>query len=277
MSWIRQARVELVSSNRLSPSMAEQATATIDGLRMTFTIKLTGSAKSNDATVTVSNLSEERRAQIQRRPLHVRLFAGYEDTGLALLFAGDARHTSSVREGATWQTTIELGSAERAITDARLSRSYQAGVRRGQVVKDLCATMGLAPPSIPDGWDRKLSGGLSVYGPAAEQLRKLFAPDYTLSIGNGRVELVETGQRPVRQFAEGTGLIGVPQPTYNDSKTVIAGIQFECTLAPEITPGSLVSVVYSGKAGQYRVKTVSHTGDTHGGDWKTQVEADIKK
>jgi hypothetical protein len=207
----------------------------------------------------------------------VRLLAGYEDQPLSLLFAGDARHTTSNREGATWQTVIELGAAERAIANARLSKSYQAGVRRSQVVHDLCASLGLAPPTIPAGWDRRLAGGLSVYGPAAEQLRRLFAPDYTLVLGNGRAELVEAGSRVVRQIDETSGLIGTPQPIYNTTKTQISGLEFDCLLAPELSPGGLVSVLYSGKAGRYRIKSVEHTGDTHGGDWKSHVTADLAK
>lgn len=266
----RTAAVEIVRTTKLTPSTADQTTYATRGLRIMFSSKR-GDGKG-EAKVVIYNLSEASREEFAKRPCHVRVFAGYQDTGESLVISGDVRFAESKRDGGDWATTLELGEAERALLSGRFTRSYDAGVRKSQVLKDLCAAAGLANPSLPA--DERLLTGLSVTGKISDGLDKLLGRG-TWVAQNGALQLSSKNLPTAILLSEATGLIGIPERVYTEDKSRATGATLVSTLAPDIVVGSIVKVSSKTVTGTFKVVTVEHDADTHGANWQTKLTVKI--
>lgn len=265
---------------------AEQTT-TIRDMRVTFEVEKNLTAEPNTCTVKVYNLAETTRALFQRKPLHVRLDAGY-DGELGRLFTGDVRWSTSKIEGADWVTELQLGDGDRAHRFARCTRSYAAGVPVERAVKDTVKAMGLKlDPSTADLLRKQYVSGLSVSGNAARTLTKLLRPvGLTWSVQDGRLQVLASGDvradAPI-EVSQDTGLVGSPEygapveagetSTGRERKGHPAVLTFRMLLHPGIAPGGRVRVRSRAINGLFKVDRVKHTGDTAGQDWYSEVEA----
>jgi hypothetical protein len=251
----------------------------VSDLRVAFAIEKHLGSEPNTCTVTIYNLNEDSRAGLQRKPVHVRLDAGY-DGDLQRLFAGDVVWAQSSHEGADWITKIQVGDGARSHAYANVSRTFKAGVDKRTVVKELAETMGLKMPSSLDDARElvdQFATGITLDGPSQAQMSKVLkSAGMSWSVQDGRLQVLRDGETRADQAIlvnQSTGLVGVPDfgaPTEKGKKPVLT---FKMLLYPGLTPGGKVKVQTRSINGVFRCERVAHTGDTHGSDWYSEVEA----
>jgi hypothetical protein len=248
-------------------------------LRVQFSLEKNLEKDPNTCEVTISNMSEATRAEVQRKPLHVRLEAGY-DGQLERLFAGDLRWAQSKLAGTDWETSLSLGDGERALRHARVTRSFRAGIDVKTVLQETAASMGLRlPKSVQDAKELlgQFSGGLTLHGPSQAEMERLLKPrGMGYSVQDGQLQILRAGEARVEQAAiisQDTGLIGTPELGAPKEPGKPPVLTLTTLLYPRLTPGGRIQVEARSVRGLFRVTMVRHEGDTHGDSWTTSMEA----
>lgn len=268
----------------------------IRDLRFQFSVKKSLVKEPNTAEVTISNLSAQHRAALQDRGLRVTLSAGYESTE-SVVFVGDVRDTESTQEGSTWLTKIQLGDGERGYRWGRTSESFRKGVRITEVLQKVADQMELdstAVRNVEALQGRQFVAGYVAHGRASRELDRIlkgFGLEWSIQDGQLQVLSPEAvTPETVIELSASSGLVG--SPTLNTpsgeavhvdpftgkvQKSTSKGrpiLKAKSLLQPEIRPGRRVSVdSITGIKGVFRCTRVEHSGDTHSGEWYTQIEA----
>lgn len=253
----------------------------ITKLRIQCTIEKHLNADPNTCEITITNLAPGTRADIVKKPIIIRIDAGYDKAdGLRHLFTGDLRYGYSKRNGADWETVLQIADGSRAFAGARVSKTYRRGTPAIVALRDAAAGIGLQlPPGIEASADlqKQFSSSRSLHGDAAFEMTKLLAPfGYSWSIQDGRMQILKDEQtRPDEAYLvdQSTGLLGSPEvgapPKDGGSSTLT--VQME--LYPQITPGGKLDVRSESIDGIFRAERVTHHLDSHGNPWTTEVEA----
>jgi hypothetical protein len=254
----------------------------IEQLRVSFEVTRDLEPEPNNATITIYNLAETTRAEMQddTRSLRVRLDVGY-DGNLARIFDGDARRVTSRFEGPDVVTKIEAGDGERAFRNARFSRSYPKGTDAKQIVKDLAGSMGLKVPTSAQDViaGKEFPSGAAIHGPSEASMRttlKRYGLGY--SVQDGQLQILGEGEaRADAAFVidESTGLIGSPELGLEEGEYGQPGkVRLSCRVLvyPGIVPGSRLSLDARDVKGLFVAERVKHVGDTHASPWFTEIE-----
>ena len=275
----RIAKVSITRSVRTSFTQRLPNTIEVENLRIAFNIDKTLGNDPNKASISIYNLSADTRAELQYSPLHVRLDAGYEDA-TARLFEGDVRWGASTHVGVDWRSDLQLGDGERSTKHARVRRSYKSGVGIKTVLAGIAKSMGLKlPRNIDQATDlsREFAAGVSIVGPAGKELTKaLIGTGYVWSIQDGKLQILKQADiRPDQAavISPENGLIGVPTLGYPQTAKGKPVLTARMLLYPRLTPGGKVQLDSNALKGDYKVLSVRHSGDTHGSDWFTVIEA----
>ncbi len=259
-------------------------TLLIEDLHVQFKVKKTLKKEPNTCEISIYNLSEASRAGMQRKHAKVILEAGYTDT-MSQIFSGDARVIDHIHDGSNWITKAQCGDGERAFQYARITESFRPGSTVHQVARRLIAALGLpgvdALKAIGDNIQEQLTQGYSMIGPASRELDKLLkGRGLEWSIQDGQLQVIKKGDvtlRPAIVLSADTGMIGSPShgtpgPDKKDKSNLL---KVKSLIQPGIKPGGRIRIESETRDinGDYRVETVSHSGDTHGGDWFSEAEA----
>lgn len=254
----------------------------IDGLRVSFKVKKTSGKEPNTAEVNIANLSATSRAAMAKKHAKLILQAGFEES-IATIFSGDARTVDHVRDGASWVTKALAGDGERAYQYSRCSESFGPGTRASDVILYLSRALGINPGNalekanaLPKGSVAAFANGISVHGKAATELdRVLRAVGFEWSIQDGALQILEEGETNRRQIvllSPSSGLLGSPVHGTPDKKGKPAMLKVKALLQPTLRPGDRVRIEAEATNGQFRIVSLSHSGDTAGGDWFTELE-----
>lgn len=264
---------------------------TITDLRVKFNIVRHLGSEPNSAVISIFNLAERTRAEFVKKPVRVKLFAGYE-SDIKHVFTGDLIWGTSVKPAVTWVTELQLGDGQRAYKHARASRTFKAGTSARTVIKDLARTMGLKVPANVDEakeFAKQFTTGVTVEGPSQKELSRLMkVSGHEWSIQNGGLQVLKPGasnSKAPRRVAVDTGLLGVPEVgapqrpqgdstrarkyTYK-SKPVLS---VQMRLAGDINPGDRIFLDSKNLSGYYLVQRVTDIGDTEGKEWYSNLEA----
>jgi hypothetical protein len=274
----RRARLTVA---RPTPTYSTEPNAiVIEGLQMAFSVEKDLDRTPNTAEITVVNASPATRAAMQDKGLRVILEAGYED-GLFRVFFGDARSVTHSHDGPDWITKIEAGDSERAWRWARVSESWKAGTKAKVIVARLAELSGLGLGNARQAIDAMAGAyahGFAASGPAARELeRVLRAQGYGMSVQDGEIQLLAAGaalSETVPDIAADSGLIGNVEHNDPKKKGEKPTVTVRALLQPQIRPGNRFRLRSSTTDGVYRAIKVSHTGDTEGADWQTEIEAE---
>lgn len=257
----------------------------IEGLRVQFHVKKTTTKEPNTSDLTVYNLSEDHRSVLQNRGTSLLIEAGYVGS-TSLLFSGESRYISHTHEGPDWVSKIECGDGERAYRWARVSESFRPGTRLADAfrkvaeateldVRDAVATVESLLPA------EQFSRGYQAHGRATEHLDALLrGRGLEWSIQDGQLQVLAEGtaKNTAVLLSPTTGLVGSPafsSPEHGSKsgKKKAQVLKVRSLLQPSIRPGGTIRVESASIQGQFRVQSVTHSGDTHGGDWYSDVDA----
>lgn len=252
----------------------------ITDLRVQFEIKKNLGKEPNSCVVKISNLAKETRGKLERKPLYAILRAGHDGV-LRPLFRGTVHYARSDLKSPDWETKLQIQDGGRAYAHARMNRSYAPPISVRQILIDLAGSMGLPLPAdlaALDELKQSLAGGMSAYGPTRDILTKILTPmGYSWSVQDGRLQILKNGLPNARTawvIDTDSGLIGSPEGSIPHKAGDPSELSLDVLLYPEIAPGDMIQVTSRALAGGFfRANDVTHTGDTHGNDWKTAIKA----
>jgi len=250
----------------------------INGLRVTFSIDKRLGSEPNRCELAIYNLSKETRSFVEDSPVHVRLDAGY-DGEFHLMFQGDVLFARSYKDGTEWITEIQVEDGGRAWRRARISKSFKSGVKVYDALDDVCKAMNLITPTgldVKELRSAEYSIGAVLDGRCRDELTRILLPfDLDWSIQDGELQILKRESvRPdgIVVWSEDTGLIGSPEvgtPSRKGGKPVYSA---RALLYPGLKPGQRINIQSRGVNGFFRIESLTHQGDTEGGDMITEVE-----
>lgn len=267
-------------------------------LRLTFEVSKTDSKNPNRSRISVWNLAPSRRAELERPNTRCVLKVGYHEEGGPLpCFEGDVVLAYSRHTGPDVETILELGEGAKAIRDSVVSIGYGPGVTSTKALRDLSDRMGLALTLPDDAPEQTWNNGLSFHGPARTALDKVtHGSGLAWSIQNGAIQVVRAGgstNRTVIDLAADSGLVGTPERERKDAQEAASVVTDEATgrkkraasatqeedgwrvrslILPSVVPADRVKLSSKTVNGVFVVKELRHVGDTHGGEWVTELK-----
>lgn len=252
----------------------------IRDLRCAFKVKKDDASKPNTAEIIVTNLAQKTRSSIDRKGAPLIIQAGYSGS-LSTIFSGVIRTVDHMHDGPNWHTSIKSGDGERRFQFATISNSYAAGTPVRAVLMNLLDSLEL-DASIAKRVVSEISGefvnGYTAHGKSARLLDEILGGlGFVWSIQDGRVQVLEKDQPTTEEavvLSPSTGLIGSPQLGSGEEQKKQTGlVKLKSLLQARFKPGGKVLLKSDAFDGVFRIVSVQHTGDTHGGDWVSEVEA----
>lgn len=257
----------------------------VAGLRIVFNVTKTTDASTNTARVTIYNLSNDTHSKLKVGEVLI-LQAGYRDgnSPAPILALGTIR--SVVREVRTPDrlSVIDLEDGLRELRQARTSVTYPEGASAVTVLQDAITALGLPAYPLPEITDREYVNGLAFAGPVKKLLgivtKKL---GLEWSVQTGKVLVVpkgSTGEVEAVLLKAQTGLVSYPERLQEQSQELSAqddpkpsGWKVLSLLLPAVVPGGTIRIESETVTGDFRVEEVTHTGDTHGSNWTSNITA----
>lgn len=259
----------------------------VTDLRVSFDIDSTNDSNANTAKIQIYNLNGSNRGVLKTKDdLVVILEIGYGNT-LEQLFIGDIARSSTQRNGADFITTIEAGDAEKALTEATLDKSYEAGTNEKTIVEDAFQAMKdtgqIIIGSLAAMKDDITQNGFSASGTAKLVVDKIISKQkLEFSIQNNETQILkpdqDTGEEAILLTPQ-TGLIGSPSVGLIGKKaSKKEGISFRALIqTTKFRPGRLVNIVSRDMDGFFKIVKASFNGDTHSEPWFADCEAIISE
>jgi hypothetical protein len=255
-------------------------------LRIQFKIEKHPFTPPNTAEITLTNLSRETRRSMEVKSPDIVVRAGYASGPLTILFQGQARTVDHVRTGSEWNTRIQCGDGETAYRFAQATGSWQPGTSASEIAGAIADQLGEAGvdvtrfklqlkkqqlPLVKE----QFAKGYAVQGSPLQELEKLLQPGTMLSIQSGELQaipLAGANDRDVFRLSADSGLLGSPEHGSPDQNGLESVLKVASLLLPQMNPGDPFVVDGENIKGVYRAEKVVHVGDTHGSDWKTEIE-----
>lgn len=254
-----------------------------------FTIQhITGTGQRSNS-ITIYNLSQEVVDNIKDNvdgKMPVELKAGYAD-GIKLIFKGTIESFTDENHTETRKTTLNLADGSINIKEAVSSRAYSKGTPTSQMLSDILSDLGLPKAegtSIAFSEGDTVRSQIYVTGKTADNLWAL-GKDYNFdfTVVNGSAYVVPKGKSagtlsPLVSYS--TGLVGSISPNVDNSgktseATKTRQIKFTCLLNGEFIPTCRCKVEDDMYGGTYKVIEVTHKGSYEGGEWTTDVIAEL--
>lgn len=253
------------------------------GFRVTFEIDKTSDSIPNPGKVTIYNLSSDSRAKFEEKNAVMILEAGYSGLGaapiLAQLFVGDIKRATTTRSGPDIVTTIEAGDEETKLRTTHIDQSFSNFTSAADVIKALASKLGVAVGTITTAAKDVFQNGVSLSGLVSDNLDNVTKKlGLEWSVTDGELNVLAPNKatsEPAVLVNKSTGLIGVPSKRQADDgkKGSFTGIEFASLLNTEIRPGRAIKLESEQITGIFRVRRARYRGDTHGGEWRVDVEA----
>ena len=274
MSFIRAIEVEF--------RFDDGSAFTIDQLRISFSVKKTSEKKSNEAKISIYNLSRVSYDKISKVDNTVILRAGYYDeTEPITVLMGKVLDMERESTYPDIITTMTLLDGQKEARESMISVSYKRGTSLKTIVRNLVEYIGFPIAMGTDYPNREYPSGYSFVGLAVDALAEVLSRiGYTYTIQNQEIYIFQYGQHIPQQahiISPETGMINSPRPindTEDGGNTVNINKKYavESLLKPSIIPNSYVELRSKVVEGFFIAQTVEHTGDNWEGDFITEME-----
>lgn len=277
----------------------------IDGpaLRVGFRVKKTITSKATDpnsAEIKIYNLAKKTREALRDTAdgkTGLSLLAGYAGPGgeteagaLPQIFRGDVRLVLSYREGTENVTEVQAVTGK-ALGGNIISTSLSPGATKQDRLLAVLEDMKRNNPLVDfsQAFDRvrmgdfkggldALKSGASMVGRSLDYTKAL-ARDFGLEAWVDDDQVIISGADEVPKGAlavflsPDSGLIGAPRPIYDTKNPKQFIVRATALLNGGFALGRQVQIESEGLSGRFRIRAVAHTGDTHLGEWSSEVEA----
>jgi hypothetical protein len=235
----------------------------------------------NNGHVTVYNLTEDTRKLLTKdQYIKAALFAGYGGQ-LSQVFVMDIRQANSKHEGVDWETKLEGGDGSAALAHAHANLSYGKNSKAIDIAMALVDKVGkpLTGVSLQQ-LQKGLAGktvkhGKSINGNAADELR-LFCKEAGLnfSIQDDQISIDKADQvdgAEIFEWGPATGLVGSPEYASPPQPGKPQLVKARGLLFPTLKVGARLKIADDTHDGEYKIRKIVHSGDTHGADFNTEA------
>lgn len=278
--------VPTIDSNILTYS---ESRLIIKDVRITFQVRKNLSSVTNQASISIWNLKDSTRAFLNAYGDQVILRAGYEeDGGERILFIGNSTLVSHKFNFPDVVTRIEINDGEMQLSQRIIRLSFSNEVQVIKCIQDACNLSGLNIANETKNILNALSTevyqfGDSFHGQLADALTKYCQRlNLKWSIQNAELYVLSIHGNftsPIIQINSNNGLIGVPE-RYTYKRELMynqgyrEGYRVRTLLNPRIIPTSTVGVFSQTVSldQQFYVNGVTHSGDTYGETWESNLE-----
>lgn len=244
--------------------------------RIGFDIKKNDQSNPNKAKISLYNLSDDSRAFLENTKEQMRLEAGYSGD-IGIIFWGDIskKTIKHERQGGDIVTTLLCGDGQASLASAHIEMSWEKGVTCQQILDRALQKLGLNLRVKTGDLSKQYLHG-KAYSGTVKQLIDEIATYCGLrwNVQNNAVQIYPKGRSATSEaflLSETTGLIGIPSKTEK-------GVTVRSLLNAKLIPGGLIKLETKAMTGSgtYTIKDVKHVGDTHEGDWYTEVEGEVQ-
>jgi hypothetical protein len=243
------------------------------GFRIRFKIDKIIEVTPNPTSLWIYNLGADSRALFEQKNNTVILSAGYGNNP-EVIFRGNVSRCRTSKAGPDYITHIEAADGLFAVQNSRIDQAFSAGARQNQVINTLVGAL-KSSGQVNVGEIRGISNdgynqGLVLSGSTVDQLRQVCEKgDLDFTIEDGKIYILPYGDSkgiPAIVISANTGMVGIPEKRD-------VGISVKSLLNPKI--GVFQKIIVQSKFinGLYTTAKVSHSGDSHGGDYYTEMEA----
>lgn len=240
----------------------------ITDLRMTFDIKKSSDENPNTAKIEIYNLNPEHQNLLLKEWADIQLMAGYKGAE-RLIFSGQIRTATPKIQGTDRIITIESGDGDREVLRGFINKTLTKGCTANQVVAECQNSMFGVPNAHKDDLATTYSRGRVLSGRASDVLTKQTKQDGAQwSIQDGQMLVLKGDNvRPnaVWLINQSTGMLGSPEPTQD-------GVKVKTLLNPAYLIGGVAKIDSAIYQGGVRIESITHSGDTHGSDWCSELE-----
>lgn len=222
----------------------------------------------NQAEIVICNVSSETENRIKKgQP--IILNAGYEgDSGT--IFAGVIEEAYSKWEGPDKLLRIECGDASDRWASTTVNKTYAAGSKASQIIRDLLGGFGLEVGQLSLTNDITYPRGKTFSIPlhaAIQQLARDTGSRFHINNGSIVFRAVGEGKETGFLLNAGSGLIGSPEKvTGNEDVDYLV----HCFLNHRIQPDSIIKIESRTANGVFRVVKGEHIGNHQ--DFVTRME-----
>jgi hypothetical protein len=259
-------------------------------LRISFHVEKTAVGKPNDATIKIYNLAPSTESRISDEFTDVVLNAGYK-TGIGLIFKGNITLVSREKTGPDTITEIACGDGDEDYRNAFLNETVAAGTDDNHVITRAAGsfTAGTVqgPSQIPS---TARARGRVLTGPTRDVLESIArANGCNWSIQDGRLVVLPADQMlpgSAILISPSTGMVGAPTVTDKGFKVktllnwqykIGGAVKIDSAYAQMKAKKLLNSKTSAQRArlppnGICKVVKITHTGDTRGNDWYSELE-----
>jgi len=257
------------------------------GFRILFDISKTSSTEPNTANIQVFGLSSDTRSKVSEEDQIIEIKAGYvEDSGEEILYIGDVNRVGNSFPRPDVVTNFECGDGEKFLNNTKISTSFKPGASVKQIIKDITKKASIALKTNLNLINIKtftFNNGFSFTGMYKKLLDKLTdTGDLSWSVQNNELKFYpksDSDSSTAIVINSTSGLIGSPEKIKikegkKTSKKEIDGWKVKSLLQPKAEPGGsiLLSSRDVGNNKQFKIYSVSHSGDTDNGEFKTIME-----
>ena len=275
----------------------ETRTINLKDLHMDFSTTATTNSKTNTAKISIYNLSSSTRQLMKDKFVGFNFYAGYGDD-IAIIFRGTATNVLSERKGVDWRTDIFGGDGQKEFSERFFSKTYPAGTKVKQIIKDVGGAMGYSPNTdVVLDTDTVLKS-VSYSGRAKDVMDEITKDfDYSWSVQWGALEILDSSgflgnTATAIVLSADTGMLETPTLIdRTDKNKKVVGVRVTALLNPAIKPGRLIEirtqstttaigaldkkrVAKDDANGFWVVKRVDYSGNNYGGDFIVTIEAD---
>jgi len=242
-----------------------------------FRVEQTAGSDPNKAELVLFNLSEDSRRLVSDDSAVLTLSAGYPGTE-AVIFRGDVDEVQTSSDGMDVSTRVSCSDGGRALRSTVVNVSTSKDTPKADLVDEVLTALGLPKGSI-SGVTGALKQGFAGLVPAKQLLDELVSSSsarWSVQDGEAQVHPLTGTPDAVVVLSVESGMVGVPERTVQDDQqggTKRRGVKVKSLLQPGLRPGRRIRIVSTWVSGDFVVEKVSHSGDTVGADWYTDVEA----
>lgn len=265
----------------------------VNQLNVSFDINKNSDNKknTNNAVLEVFNLSKEKQRILEQPYMACVFSAGYHDTAIKRLFAGQITYATTRRGGSDVITQIQLGSSYVELNHNTLNKLVSPGKTYKDVITELSKEIPGISRTVFNGLNinSQVIDGYPLSGTARDSLDEISkAIDIEWQVDDGVLYIADAGGtftddlNTAFVISPETGLIDRPYSVQGDmrrtdkDKAKKGGVQVRLLLNPEIISGSIVKLEYPDFEGYYKVAALRTFGEYRGNDWYTELRLENK-
>lgn len=253
--------------------------------KISFEVTKSINSRENIARIETWNLANETRELITVSDSLVRLFAGYADNkGLIEIGQGDITNVRHNRNKTDTISQIYIEDGNKNLRLNPVSFTFKGEVSLKNILSKLTEKSGIVFRLVGVSSNASVASGYAAMGGldlVLDNLALVFSFRWSMQGGiillRGNEELSDT---EVMLLSAETGLILNPETVKQVSEKLVDSDEplppsvyaLQSLLQPHLQINDLVAVKSQDLNGNFRITKISHTGDTRGNDWYSNIE-----